>query len=248
MNTSTRQLAYGADTISFNEWHQLDQLWLLLTKRSEEFSVSYSYGERTRSRWLQFSNLIETRYPISGDLTVSQRLSNRPVVAQPNQPIHVPCDGRVKLFVGTSLWFCLARDEDVLLDVPVMRLSDTWFGPDTMNGEVCYACETHARLTMESARVNPFKAITPIEIINRGDAPLVVDRVNIPVPYLCLYQGKDRHWTSKLTIVRRATDADSSVRVGDDAPLECKQPTLISAAREHADDGIMHKAMSLLLG
>lgn len=248
MNQLETHLAWGEQSLPTNTWHQLDSLWLYLTLTRQEFGTSHCYSEPTTRSWMQFTELIETRYPITGDLIATQQLSNRPVVARPRQPIHLPGGERVVLYVGTSLWFQLSRDKDVLLDVPVSRLSDTWFGTNTMEGEICFACETHARLTMDGVRVNPFKAITPIEIQNLTSVPMLIDRVKIPVPHLGLYRDDDRHWTSQLTITSTDSDATSKVHVDQHPPTMCRSPVELSAPRLSVRDGILSKAMGLLLG
>lgn len=248
MNQLQTPLTWGEQSLPTNTWHQIDRLWLYLTLTRQEFGTSHCYSEPTSRSWLQFTPLVETRYPITGDLIATQRLSGRPVVARPRQPIHLPAGEQAVLYVGTSLWFQLARDKDVLLDVPVSRLSDTWFGINTMVGEICYACETHARLTMDGVRVNPFKAITPIAIHNQTSAPMLIDKVKIPVPHLSLYRGADRHWTSQLTITRTDSDATSKVHVDQRPPAMCRSPVELSAPRLSVRDGILTKAMGLLLG
>lgn len=246
----TSDVFWEHQSLPFNEWNSLDQLWLLMTRKPHELAISYCYGEARIARWLQFSALTEVRYPVAGTLKATSRLSPRPVVARPNQPVHLPCGEKVTLFVGTSLWFCLTRDNDndPLLDVPVARLSDTWFGPDTWHGEICYACPTHARLSMEGVAPNPFKAITPVEIRNENDKPLLIDRMNLPIPYLALYKDAERHWTSQVTITRTSVQTGGEVHVSTHAPRFARSPIEVAPARKKLEGGMLHKAMSLLLG
>lgn len=234
--------------LPFNAWNCLDQLWLNIARNSHEFAISHCYGESRTSKWLQFTALMETRYPITGLLRASAKLATRPVVARPNQPLHLPSGEKVTLFVGIPLWFSLARDDDVLLDEPVALLSDTWFGPDTRNGEVCYACPTHARLSMEGVARSVFKAITPVEIRNEGEAPLIVDKVNLPIPNLALYRDARHHWTSQVTITSTSVQTGAEVHVSSGSPRHAKSPIELSPPRRKLEGGILNKAMSLLLG
>lgn len=248
MNPSETRLAWGNDTLAPGQWHQLDQLWLLFSPAKHELGISHCYGEPGRAGWLQFSGLSEIRYPLAGDLQITQKLSTRPVVARPNRPVYLPAGEKVTLFVGTSLWFCLSRDKDVLLDLPVTRLSDTWFGADTRVGEVCYACPTHARLSMDGVPANPWKAITPVEIRNEDSSMLVIDRVNLPVPHLGLYRDENRYWTSEVTITRKSADVAGEVRISTEAPSCCRSPAALTTPRKKLEGGMVHKAMGLLLG
>ncbi|HKI73693.1 MAG TPA: hypothetical protein VJ998_03575 [Pseudomonadales bacterium] len=242
------EIKWEAAQVPFNEWVGLDQLWLLMTSAAHEFSISYCYGEPKNPPWLQFTALTEMRFPITGPITATSRLSDRPVVARPNQPIHLPSGEHITLFVGTTLWLELTRGRDLLLDLPLARLSDTWFGPNTREGEVCYACPTHARLSMEGIAANPYKAITPVEIRNQADSPLVMDQFNLPVPYLALYRDDDRHWTSKVTITRTSADSRGEVKIATSAPPFCRSPVELSVPRRRSEGGMIHKALNLLLG
>ncbi len=239
---------WGETSLTMRHWHQIDQLWVYLWQGRHELGVSHCYGERATAAWLQFTSLSEMRFPIEGNITAVQQLSTRPIVARPNQPIHLPTGESVTLYVGTSLWFTLRREKDTLIDIPVTRLSDTWFGPDTRHGEICYACETHARLSMEGVRVNAFKAITPIDIQNESGKSIVIDRINLPVNYMTLFRDDHRHWTSTLTIKRRKTEASSQIHVAESPPTAASNPVLVAEPRNNLPDGILDKAMSLLLG
>lgn len=247
MNQNTN-VSWEDTPLPFNQWNCLDQLWLHIARPRHEFAISYCYGERRVPKWLQYTALNETRYPIDGELQASSRLSTRPVVVFPNQPLHVPSREKVTLFVGSPLWFCLSRSNDVLLDIPVALMSDTWFGPDTRNGEICFACPTRARLSMDGVRANIYKAITPVEIRNDADSVLLIDKVNLPIPNLKLYRDATRHWTSQVTIIRTSSQAGGEVRISSSPPPFARSPAEISQPRRKLDNGLLHKAMSLLLG
>lgn len=250
MKSSNRPpLHWGEHQLKFDEWQRLDQLWLQLVDHDGEFGISYCYATSIpHSSYLEFSDMSDMRYPIQGALATQQRLSTRPVVARPNQPLHLPAEASTTLYVGTNLWFCVNRGDDTLLDIPVARLSDTWFGPDTQTGEVCYACQTKARRSMEGVRANPYKAITPIEIRNQDSTPLLIDRINIPVPNLTLYRGEDRCWTSALSITRGSAGQAGEVQVDAGPPPGCEADSILSEARKPLDDGILRKAIHLLIG
>ncbi|MBD3646782.1 MAG: hypothetical protein HUJ31_04865, partial [Pseudomonadales bacterium] len=235
MNTPVQSFAWGTDPLNPCEWHILHQLWLMATPGKTEFSLGYCYGiPNSRTRWLEFSNLREVRFPFAMELEAIQRLATRPVVARPNQPVHLPPGQKTTLYVGTSLWLCLKRGDTTLLDIPVGRLSDTWFGPNTRRGELCFACQTHARLSMDGVAANPWKAITPVTVRNESPDALMLDRINLPVPNLALYRGKDRYWTSGIKITQRGPGSLGEIEVKRGAPSECEAPEELASARQPA--------------
>ena len=75
-----------------------------------------------------------------------------------------------------------------------------------------------------------------------------MDKFNLPVPYLTLYRGEERHWTSKVTITRTSTASQGEVHIAKSAPAFCRSPIQLSPPRRRSEGGMIHKAMSLLLG
>lgn len=67
-------------------------------------------------------------------LLVSPRLADRPVVVKALKPLHIQAGQQVDLYVSTPLWFsaCVHSSATELQEIPIVRPSDTWFGPSTM--------------------------------------------------------------------------------------------------------------------
>jgi hypothetical protein len=257
----TAPIYWGDTPMADSQWHGLDQLWLCVTTHAHERLLSYCYSETGNHRAMQqFGRLTEYRYPASANLdnklVVRQKLSPRPVVVRPIQPIHLPAGASVTLYVGTSLWLSLEQDDNALIELPVARLSDTWFGPDTVQGEVCYASQTHARLSLEGTPANPYKAMTPVKIKNDANRPLVLDRINLPIPHLTLYQQQasqslqQRYWTSaiSMTMTNTAASSDVELRIERNAPTECEGAEQLALPREPLATGKLRKALTFLLG
>jgi len=250
MKTAAKPFSWGANPLAADQWHCLHELWLYVSRNEHEFTLGHCYGEQNaHPRWLQFSALRELRFPCDPvEMEARPRLATRPVVARPNVPVFLPMGEDITLYVGTSLWLCLEHAGKSLLDLPVARLSDSWFGPNTRRGELCFACGTHARLSMEGVRANPWKAITPVTIRNRSEENLTLDRINLPVPSLKLYRGEDRYWTAGVTITRGRPGSPGELEISGGAPKECPSPTEVSDARQPGAHGVWHKAVDLILG
>ena len=115
----------------------------------------------------------------------------------------------------------------------MLRPSDTWFGPTTMDGELCYASQTYARLNLENLPIGPHHAITQVTIQNRAESQLLVEQLKLPVPYLALFEASDGLlWTQGITMTRsRDTDmADLQIEKG--APDYAGTLKLLSDARQ----------------
>jgi hypothetical protein len=76
-----------------------------------------------------------------------------------------------------------------LCDLPLTRLSETWYGPNTQAGQLYYACPTRAHLAPvdQSPRLDVVEVI--IDIHNISQDTLVVDRMFIPASHMTIFRS-----------------------------------------------------------
>jgi hypothetical protein len=88
-------------------------------------------------------------------------------------PLYVPPAEIATIFVRSPLWLRIEVGDALiaLQEVPMLRPSDTWFGPTTMEGELCYASQTYARLNLEKLPIGPHHAGTQVTIQIEGHNP-----------------------------------------------------------------------------
>jgi len=230
------------------QWQQLDELILKLKGSDKEFLISWAMGQvRQNAPWLEIGKLEEQRFPLSfEELMVSPHLADRTVVARLNQAVLLPPGETVVLYVGSPLWLQFRWREHMLLDLPLARLSDTWFGPNTRSGELCYASETHARLNLNDVGPRPYKAFTQVEIKNLAEDMLKLERINIPVPNLSLFHGDDRWWTGRVRVTRNETGGNGEIKVFNTPDDGIQRAEEISRPRVPVEGGIVKKALNLL--
>jgi len=143
-------------------------------------------------------------------------LADRPVVLRPETPLFIPAGETVDVYASTPMFARIDFDEDdvVELEVPTYRMSDTWFGPTTGDGELCYASRTHAQLAHDLIRRRPHRAITQITVKNGDAHRLHVERLKLPVQYLSVFRAADGGlWTEALTFSRAADSDNAQVSV-----------------------------------
>ena len=120
---------------------------------------------------------------------------------------------------------------DPVVDEPIVRPSDTWFGPNTQAGELCYAARMTARLHLENVSVQPGRAISAVHVHNRSTSALDVHRIKIPVESLSLFASADGHlWTESLSLERSASSNDATVRL-ESRPEDPSASRQVSAPR-----------------
>lgn len=177
-------------------------------------------------------------------------LADRPVVSRPAQPLQLAPGQRTTIYVHAPLWLQIRREADApaLVDLPVERLSDTWFGPSTLSGELCYTSHTKARLELASIRLRPHRAITPVRLNNEGSDPLKLDKINLPEPYLALYHADNGLWTDAVELTRNAAGEIAPVHVAAGAPTEAVNGRLLRTPRKATESGGFLGSFTALFG
>jgi hypothetical protein len=102
-----------------------------------------------------------------------------------------------------------------------------------MEGELCYASQTYARLTLENLLVGPHHAITQVTIQNRAGTQLLVEHLKLPVPYLALFEAADGLlWTQGVTMTRSRDTDMADIQIEQNPPEHAGGVKLLSDARQ----------------
>lgn len=177
-------------------------------------------------------------------LRLTPKLADRPVIVRPETPLYLPPGQRTVLYVSTGVWVAVAppsMDDQFLFEVPIYRASDTWFGPNTLTGELCYTAVTSARTNPSLLAQVPHRAFTPIDITNNGGDALEIEYLRVPVTQLSLYAGaKGRLWTDKITFEREQGESSASLKISAHEGLEAGPDSRLSGPREPESAGIVH--------
>ena len=184
-----------------------------------------------------------TEAPIS----LQPALADRPVVSRPEHPLFVPPEESVTLYLSTPLWVRieLAESERRLQDVPSFRMSDTWFGASTVEGELCYATRTAGRLRLDNLPRRYHRAVTPLRIKNMATDALALERVQLPVQHLALYTTPSNQlWTQAVTMTRSEGREGAGVQIRGGPPADAKGAKRIQEPREASKKGLFMSTFS----
>lgn len=191
-----------------------------------------------------------SRYSVrdtSESITLRPALADRPVISRPEHPLFVPPGEAVTLYLSTPLWIrvVLAESDRQLQEMPSHRMSDTWFGPSTREGELCYATRTAGRLHLEHLPVRMHRALTPLRIQNTAQDVLALERVQLPARHLALYETPDDVlWTQRVTMTRTESVAGADVQIKDGPPADADQATLLQDPCEPSKKGLLTSTFS----
>jgi hypothetical protein len=225
--------------------------WCIHVKRNSDIGVEESDKDLTQLVG-EFSPVYcgdISRHIISDHndtLEIKPSLADRTVVCRPKSPVTIVPGANVIIYLSTPVWLTIgiAGNKYMLLkEVATQRLSDTWFGASTMEGELCYASQTAGRLELNKLPFRMQRAITPLLIENKADNDLVFERIALPVPSLSLFSNESGQlWTQNISLIREDD--------GDFAKLKLGHPqsdsTLINGPRVELGHGQLIRAFSAI--
>jgi hypothetical protein len=198
-----------------------------------------------------------SRYVVSNlhsHLELGPRLGDRPFIVRPVSELFLLAGQETVLFVSTVVWIATSLDDGTdepctLLELPARRPSDTWFGPNTLQGELCYASRTNAHIDLDSIERRPHRAVTPVEIKNLGSDALPIDQLRVPVQALSLYHDQEnRLSTDTVCFVREEGDREASLTIPEASDHLPEIRTLLAPPREPVEAGTIVDAFSRFLG
>lgn len=158
------------------------------------------------------------------------RLQDRPVVVRTTQPVHVPPGEQVTFYISSPVCVSIELNDlkTQLRELPTVQLSDTWFGPSTREGELCYAAKTKARNDKSEVPLRSHRAVTPVSLRNRSEAMLAIEKLSIPLPFLAVYgQADGSLWTDPVSLEHNGEDQLATLKIGS----RPAGTTLLSPAR-----------------
>lgn len=207
-----------------------EEIASLLATRDDHIQINRYSFQRTEKR-----------------VALEPALADRPVVSRPEHPLHVPPGETITLYLSTPLWIrvVLPESERQLQEVPSHRMSDTWFGTSTIEGEFCYATRTAGRLRRESLPLRLHRALTPLQIKNTAPTALTLERVQLPARHLALYTTPDDVlWTQAVRMTRREGMDGAIVDIRSGPPSEAADAELTQAPRDAGKKGLFTSTFS----
>jgi hypothetical protein len=203
-----------------------------------------------------FAGLLEleavSRFGVSSEsevMSLTPLLADRSVITSPVKPFYIPAGETLTVYVGSPLWVRVEVGSPplALIEFPIVRPSDTWFGNDTHRGELCYASRTACRLRLDELPVHPHRAVTAVEIKNRASTALLLERMKLPVGYLSLFQDDQQtFWTRDLSIRHEEREELHPIRHGAEAPMHSGKAVLVSRPRHKGEDNLAMRVFSSL--
>jgi len=261
--TETAQLEkwWGEFDLPNEQWclWEIGPMALYVKRSLAELHLAWLQGDdplEQRADWLQqvdekpnLDGYEQSRFVFeqsSHRFNLGLRLADRSIIVRPEVPLCVPAGESTTLFVSTALWVCPSMQASTLLELPLYRSSDTWFGQNTISGELCYMTKSRARTEYTDSINYSHRAITEIKIRNSSDKTVRIDRIRVPVKNLALYEDSSgRFQTDTLLLSVFSNEKDTKMEI-----LELKQQlddlALVASPRLPIESGIIHQTFAKL--
>ena len=257
---------WGKYELSMNRWShwRIGPLSLFVKPKEHAWHVAYRRYPDPQDSTVQLDTKTDSepdpetyqysRYAIEcsdTEIELQPRLGDRSFIVSPELPLFLLAGHKSVLYVSTVVWIqasIVNGGQSVLLDLPTIRRSDTWFGENTREGELCYSTKSNARTELEDVRQRPHRAVTPVEIRNEGTGILPIEQLRVPVPALSLYaDSKDQLWTDSVRFVRREGDDEATMTTPAPSTHLPGERTRLEGPRAPVEEGTIVKAFSKLL-
>jgi len=168
------------------------------------------------------------------DLLFVPALAARPLITRLATPLHILPGETTHLYIVSplSLRVAMADSGRLLHEIPTFRPSDTWFGPISPAGELCYASPVPAFLELREVPLRLQCAISAVSIRNAGREALRLDRINVPLPRLSLfYSPRTGFWTDAFSLICEDESDMASLRLERQPPPEANPNQFVAGPR-----------------
>jgi hypothetical protein len=182
-------------------------------------------------------------------LRLTPRVADLPVVARPQQPLLLPAGESARLYVASPPWVELAvgNPSVAFAELPVWRMSSTWFGEDTLEGSLCYATRSRASLQPVRTHRSP-RVFTSVDLRNACGVALRVQRLALPLPQMSIFFGADDQLWTEATRIAYDPAVVAPALIESAPPSEAGPVTLISRARQDRQQNVLARALAVALG
>lgn len=181
----------------------------------------------------------------SHQLHVVPAFPNKAVVFRNNKNIRISAGQTTDLFLrvplNIQLYFQEIKDENQLLDLPLQRLSDTWFG-DTDNGEPAFSIGSNYDKTFDAVHPNSWEAIVPAEIINNTLGVLDLQRLILRVEDFSIFLRNQQLLSNHVAIEFKGIETAGSVNLTTRRDLHGQKPLQIGRPRSSETRNLLRKS------
>lgn len=211
------------------------RLWILL--KDADIWIGYQYADSEEQNFSEPPEDLEwSRWALKNEIRrvkLQPVFPDKPLVVKSEYPLRISPGTKIDIFARIPIWVCI-RIPSInyqLLEIPIVKLSRTWFG-DYMEGELCYHATTKARRSLSKVDPRPYLANCPITVSNKSDEDLNFDNFCYRVERLRMFQKENELWADETQIIYHGESLNSDVIMSGKLPEGISKDKLITEPRK----------------
>ena len=178
-------------------------------------------------------------------LHVVPALPNKAVVFRNNKNIKVSAGQLASMFfrIPLTIQFYVqeVKEENRMLEIPVQRLSDTWFG-EADNGEPAFSIGSNYDKTFSEVQPSSWEAVAPVEIVNNTASLLDLQRLILRVEDFSLFLKNGQLLTNHISIDFKGQEHAGSVNLTTRREIHGQKPVQLSKPRSNESKNLLRKS------
>jgi hypothetical protein len=220
-------------------------IWCIFENNELKIAYQYTHPNEKKIKSTIPENVTWNRWIVSEKkmkLNFKPVMPDRPVVVEAENYFKLTKGASTRIYVRIPVWIkieAINKKKNLLLEIPSVILSHSWFG-SFYEGELCYWISSSARAHFKLSPARPFLAITPIQLFNKSDEELSIEKICLQVQNLSLFYKDQQLWTDEMILSYKGSNHVSEIKVGGKAPAEATDAALLGPSRQP-----IKKAMSL---
>lgn len=181
----------------------------------------------------------------SNALIVVPAFPQKAVVFRNNKNIKISAGESANLYFRIPLtmqfYFHEVKDENLLFEIPLKRLSDTWFG-EADNGEPAFSIGNNYDTEFAEIKELPWEAITPVEIINNSTGVFELQRLILRVEDFSLYMKDNQLLSNHVSIEFKGPEHAGSVNLSLKREIHGQKPHRLAKPRNTVARNLLRKS------
>ena len=181
----------------------------------------------------------------SNALIVVPAFPQKAVVFRNNKTIKISADESANLYFRIPLvmqfYYHEVKEENRLFEIPLQRLSDTWFG-EADNGEPAFSIGSNYDTEFADINALPWEAITPVEIINNTTGVFELQRLILRVEDFSLFLKSKQLLSNHVSIEFKGPEHAGSVNLLVKKEIHGQKPLQLAKPRNAVARNLLRKS------
>lgn len=181
----------------------------------------------------------------SNQLILVPTFPTKAVVFRNNKTIKISSGESAPLYFRIPLtmefYFHEVKEENRIFEMPLQRLSDTWFG-EADSGEPAFSIGNNYDTALSEVNALPWEAITPVNIINSTTGMFELQRLILRVEDFSLYMKNKQLFSNHVEIEFKGPEHIGNITLSVLKEIHGQKPVLIARPKAAGGRNLLRKS------